>query len=92
MVVTIVSIVCFIIGLYWGYRAGLVHTDNSSTLNRCEELKTLASSDEDGVTKSVVRCELNLFHTGPHCHTVPFRFSNSGEKIWWKNDKNNLDQ
>lgn len=82
-------------GLGSGYLLGrkkeTLAPKNQPITNRCEDLILLSGTKSDN-DRSRIRCELPVFHTGPHLSHVPARYTNVGEEVWWKNEDNLIDQ
>jgi len=76
----VISGVSFIAGYIFG-KSKLLMAD------RCECLIGLQTSFEGADKKDkTVRCELFYAHCGPHRYTVPSKYNNGGDEIWWKSD------
>lgn len=76
----IIGVACLAAGSVIGY----LSKRTKKPFPRCECLHNMVSGGKSKVVHTS-RCELELFHTGPHMVTVESNYSNAGEKIWWEN-------
>ena len=77
----IIGATCMITGSIIGYLSNRL----KKKTKRCECLQGMMTYGKE----HLVRCELELFHDGPHMHTVSSHYTNEGEKVWWEN-KNSI--
>ena len=76
-----IGAVCLAAGAIGGY----LSRKPKKPFNRCEFLAEMSSGKDKNRLTHTVRCELEMFHAGPHLHTVESGFSNEGQQVWFEN-------
>lgn len=79
---------CLLAGTVCGY---FFPRKPKKPFQQCECLrKSKIRINNKVIRDNTIRCELPLFHTGPHCYTVDKQYINHGEKIWWENTETSI--
>ena len=86
--VFIVSIATFIVGFVVGTVTAIKR--KTVKVHRCEELYKTYALSQYGDHVKTVRCQLEVFHCGPHLYTIPRQYKNKGDQLWWENKKNSI--
>lgn len=71
-----------------GSVVGYLLRKQKKPMQRCESLHVVDVVDPSNKRKKsekTVRCELELFHAGPHHYTIGKSFKYAGDSLWWEN-------